>query len=51
LLSKLLVDGCSGPIPDDLYARAAALRDHLFGRDGPVELPNGFPESVPVPRE
>jgi hypothetical protein len=51
LLPRLLVDGCEGPIPDDLYARAAALRDHLFGRDGSIELPNVFPESVPVPRE
>ncbi|MBN1607444.1 MAG: hypothetical protein JW940_12470 [Polyangiaceae bacterium] len=50
LLPRLLVDGCGGAIPDDLYARAAALRAHLFGRDGSIELPQSFPGSVPVPR-
>jgi hypothetical protein len=50
LLPKLLVDGCDGAIPDDLYARAAALRAQLFGRDGSIELPQSFPGSVPVPR-
>ena len=51
LLPKLLVDGCDGPVPSDFYARAAALRARLFGRDGPIDLPESFPEAIPVPRD
>jgi len=48
LLPKLLVDGCAGPIPDDFYARAAAVRAQLFGRIDKVPLPKNLPAVVPV---
>ncbi len=51
LLPRLLVDGCSGPIPDNLYARAAALRRQLFGQRVPVAPPERLPAVIPIPRD
>lgn len=51
LLSKLLVNGCTGPIPDDFYARAAAVGFQLFGRNVSVELPDRFAAPIPIPRD
>ena len=50
LLPKLLVNGCVGPVPDDFYARAAAVRSELFGRSDSVDVPKSFPAVIPVPR-
>jgi hypothetical protein len=49
LLPKLLVDGCTGPVPDDLYARAAALRAQLLGRTDSITWPKGLPSTIPIP--
>lgn len=49
LLPRLLAAGCTGPIPEDLRARAAALRAELIGRSDTVEVPKGLPASIPVP--
>ncbi|HEY5956557.1 MAG TPA: hypothetical protein VIV60_08395 [Polyangiaceae bacterium] len=51
ILPKLLTNGCSGPIPDDFYARAETLRTLLTGRSDPVEIPTALPATIPVPRE
>jgi hypothetical protein len=50
LLPRLLVKGCAGPMPDDLYARAAATRVQLLGRDDSIGLPTDFPAAIPIPR-
>lgn len=49
VLPKLLTDGCSGPIPEDLYSRAAAIHTQLFGRTPSVEFAASFPTTIPVP--
>ncbi len=50
VLSKLAPSGCDGPLPDDLYARARATEALLFGSNDAVELPEGFPTELPIPR-
>jgi hypothetical protein len=49
VLPKLLADGCSGPVPEDLYSQAAAVHAQLFGRTRPVALPTSFPTTIPIP--
>lgn len=49
ILPKLLTSGCEGPIPHDLYTRAATLRALLTGRSEAVELPASLPGVVPIP--
>jgi hypothetical protein len=49
ILPKLLTSGCTGPIPEDFYARAATLRILLTGRSDPVEVPAGLPPVIPIP--
>ncbi len=49
LLPKLLVDGCAGPIPENLYARAAALHAELFGPTPALDFARGFPSTFPIP--
>jgi len=49
LLPKLLVAGCSGPIPEDLYARAAALHAELFGPTPALDFARGSPSTFPLP--
>lgn len=49
LLPRLLVDGCTGAIPEDLYARAAALRAQLFTTSAAIEIPTNFPSVLPIP--
>jgi hypothetical protein len=51
ILQQLLTSGCTGPIPDDFYARAATLRSLLTGRSERVELPAALPAVVPVIRQ
>jgi len=42
----LLPEGCTGPPPTDLYARAAALEERLFGPRLRVRLPDDFPQRL-----
>lgn len=49
LLPKLLANGCAGPVPDDFYARAAAVRAELFGHREAIDLPASFPQTIPIP--
>ena len=46
LLPVLLPGGCSGPVPDDLYARAQELERTLLGRSDEIALPVEFPTCV-----
>jgi len=43
---QILPDGCDGPPPSDLYARAAQLERRLFGPRAPVVLPANFPQRL-----
>jgi hypothetical protein len=41
-------EGCLGPAPDDLYARARAAERRYFGERARVELPRSFPVALAV---
>jgi len=45
-LERILPEGCAGPIPDDLYERAAAAEAELFGPRERIPLPADYPERV-----
>ncbi|MEM6954295.1 MAG: hypothetical protein AAF645_01365 [Myxococcota bacterium] len=46
VLPDLLPEGCEGPIPEDLPARAARLEARYFGDFTPIELPVDFPQRL-----
>ena len=44
----VMPEGCLGPAPDDLYARAQAAERRFFGPRARVEIPRAFPVALAV---
>lgn len=47
-LGELLPQGCSGAIPDDLYARADEVHAQFFGARPAIGVPEGYPPRVSI---
>jgi hypothetical protein len=50
ILPRLLPEGCTGVLPDDIPARAADLQQELLGRYDALTLGGEFPATVPATR-